>query len=168
MSTGYLDPLGRVTSPIPAAPISPAPRHYAPVVHRKRKRLSPMWTALVALVVGLALAVPVVLLAADRQGIAIIPVTPSVADAKAACKSAIELEAQGRLKRATEDAGDTAIPSLAGVDIAEPVRTTSGYTVDGTIRFSILSIFGQIPGSVYVTCDAAISGSKLTTSVRNR
>lgn len=153
----------------PARYIPDGPQTYVPIVlPRHRRRMSPMWTAFVALLAGLALSVPVMLAGAHRQGVTIIPTAPSSAQAKAACKSAIEAEAQGRLENAQRDAGDSAVPSIAGVDIAEPVRVSTGYTVDGTIRFSVLSILGSIPASVYVTCDAKVDGSKLTTSVRNR
>lgn len=173
--TDYLDPTGNATSR--TAPVSlpttgyiqAGPQTYAPIVlpRKHRRRLSPLWTAFFALVAGLALSVPVVLVNAQRHGVTL-PHTPTAAEAKAACKSALELEAEGRLKRATEDSGDNVVPSLAGVDIAEPVRTSTGYTVDGTIRYNIMSFLGSLPGTVYVACDATISGSKLTTSVRNR
>lgn len=176
--TGYLDPTGSATSRTPAAPVSlpttgyvpTGPQTYAPITlpRKRRRRRHPLWTAVFALLVGMALAVPVVVLAVEHNGYHLLPHTPSAAEAKAACKSALELEAEGRLKRATEDSGDSVVPSLAGVDITEPVRTSTGYTVDGTIRFNIISFLGSLPGTVYVACDATISGSKLTTAVRNR
>lgn len=172
--TSYLDPAGRPASPIPAAPISlpttgfvaTGPQTYAPI--GKRRRMHPLWVAVLALISALALAVPVVLLAADHNDVYVLPHTPSAAEAKAACKTAIEKEAQGRLENAQRDAGDAAVPSVAGVDIDEPVRTATGYTVNGTIRFAVLSFLGSLPASVFVTCTATIDGSKLITSVANR
>lgn len=180
--TDYLDPTGRRTTSTPAVSVASAPpptrayaavgpQTYAPIAlpHRRRRRkLSPMWTAFVALVVGLGLAVPVVLLAADHNDVYVLPHTPSAAEAKAACKSAIEAEAQGRLENAERDAGDSIVPSLAGVDIDEPVRTASGYTVNGTLRFSAMSFLGSLPATMFVTCTATIKGSALETDVQNR
>lgn len=176
--TGYLDPTGRATSSTPAVqvgapPISSyqpiGPQTYAPIVlPRRRRRLHPLWTAVFALLLGLALAIPVVLLAVDHNGYYLLPHTPTAAEAKQACKTAIEAEAQGRLENAQRDAGDSIVPTLAGVDVDEPVRTAIGYTVNGTLRFAALSFLGSLPATVFVTCTATIKGSGLTTSVANR
>lgn len=176
--TGYLDPTGRKSSPTPAVQVGAPPTqtfqfagpqtYVALPVQKRRRKLHPLWTAVFALLVGLALSLPVVVLAVDHNGYYLLPHTPTSAEAKQACKSAIEAEAQGRLENAQRDAGDSVVPTLAGVDVDEPVRTATGYTVNGTLRFAALSFLGTLPATVYVTCTATIKGSVLTTSVDNR
>jgi hypothetical protein len=138
--------------------------------NRSRRRGLPSWlTVGLALVAGLVLAAPVAALSLRANGKSVgIPHVPTAAEAKQACKAAIEEDAQGRRERANADGGDSAVATVAGVDVSEPVRTDSGYTVDGTMRFQVASILGDLPNTVYVQCQATIDGSRLTTTVANR
>lgn len=166
--TAHRTPTAQVSPAIPYVPTGP--QTYAPIIlpRKRRRQRHPLWTTVFALLAALALSTPVVVLGAHRNGYYVLPHTPTAAEAKAACKAALEAEAQGRLENAQRDAGDSAVPSLAGVDIDEPVRTATGYTVNGAIRFAVLSFLGSLPGTVYVICTATIDGGSLNTSVANR
>jgi hypothetical protein len=96
---------------------------------------------------------------------------PLRADAARECKAAIGAEARSRADAASRTGGRSATVVLGGVDVEEPrwgvVR--HAWTVDGAIKFTIVSVLGTVPGSVDVRCTAARSaGGSMATSVANR
>lgn len=154
------------------APRQVGPQEYATAAFRPPmpapRRGRPVWlTVAGALAVGLALAAGVAAVASRGSGL--VPAAgPVAADAERKCRSAIELEAQDRVQ--TVNAKDTgvAVATVAGVDIATAVKKGAGWTVDGTMRFNLLSFLGNLPATVYVTCDATVSGRDLTTTLHSR
>lgn len=167
----YDEPTRQFTGRFPVTPVAPVfqpigPQTYTtgqfPVPPKRKRRRTGLFVAWVVFGVLLVVVGGAVMMAVLKVQ------APSAAQAKAACKAAIEAEAQGRLENAQRDAGDSAVPSVAGVDIDEPVRTASGYTVNGTIRFAVLSFLGALPAAVFVTCTATIKGTALETDVQNR
>lgn len=91
---------------------------------------------------------------------------PSKAAAVRECRSAVESEAQRRTTAA--NSGEGAVATVGGVDMADPVWSTPAWKVDATIRFNLVSIFGQTPATVYVRCTASMSGGKVSTSISSR
>lgn len=79
------------------------------------------------------------------------------------CKAAVEHEATGRAARGNER-GTSATITVAGVEFADPVRSSGVWRVDGTMHFMIVTMLGAVPTDVYVTCVAGRSG----TTVINR
>lgn len=158
----------------PAFPVSPprqvGPQEYATAAFRPPapRRGRPAWmTVAGALAVGLALAAGVAAVASRGSGL--VPAAgPVAADAERECRSAIELEAQGRVQSVNAKDTGVAVATVAGVDIATAVKKGAGWTVDGTMRFNLLSFLGNLPATVYVTCDATVSGRDLTTTLHSR
>src|SRR4051794_10946837 len=100
-------PTQSVLAPAGAPPISPAgppafvqtgPQTYVMTSGHRRRRPMPAWlTVGLALAAGLVLAAPLAGLALRAHGESLgIPHTATAAEAKQACKSAIEEEAQAR------------------------------------------------------------------------
>jgi hypothetical protein len=153
-----------------ATPALPCLSQHSPLTPLAARgvRKAPTWlTVVLSTAAGLVLAAGVSGYALSTHGYTL-PHTPTPAEAKQACKTAIEDEAQRRFDRANTAGNGTAVGGIAGIDVTEPIRTSTGYTVDGTIRYQVLSILGTLPGSVFVTCTATINKSALSTTVTNR
>jgi hypothetical protein len=92
---------------------------------------------------------------------------PSRADAVRECRAAVESEAQRRVTSANSGSG-AAAATVGGVDMADPMWSQPAWRLDATIRFTIVSIFGQTPATVYVRCTASRSGGRTLTSIAPR
>lgn len=95
---------------------------------------------------------------------------PLKADAARECRDAISAEARTRAGTVNRQ-NDTAAVSVSDVTVDEPRWgvQSHAWTVDGTFKFSIVSILGVVPGSVDVRCTATRSaGGQMVTSVVNR
>jgi hypothetical protein len=92
---------------------------------------------------------------------------PTRAGAVRECQAAVESEAQRRVTSANSGSGGAAA-TVGGVDMSDPVWSQPAWKVDATIRFTIVSIFGQTPATVYVRCTASRSGGRTSTSISSR
>lgn len=142
-------------------PATPAP---------KARTGRPAWLVVAAaLGVALTLGAGVAASAAVSHGTHLLPQRASAADARQACKTAIETDAQGRVARVNDGPDNGTYASLDSVDTDPAVATGGGYTVNGTEHFSVASILGAFPHAVLVVCTATpATGGTLSTVVDNR
>ncbi|WP_433058596.1 hypothetical protein [Dactylosporangium sp. CS-033363] len=96
---------------------------------------------------------------------------PLAEDAARECRDAIGAESRLRVDAARQSGNGLATSTVSDVTVTEPRwgESPHAWTVDGTMKFSIVSMLGVIPTSVDVRCTATRSaGGRLVTSVANR
>lgn len=123
---------------------------------------------IVTVAVGLVVAAGVLAYATRPDPMHARTIGPSRADAARECKTAVEAEAQRRSDAARATRSGSVTSTLSGVDVAEPVWRSPAWMVDATLRFTIVSIFGQTPVTAFVRCTAIQSGGRVSTSIAAR
>lgn len=94
-------------------------------------------------------AVPGVLLVRGEGGhdVPVAEPPPGRAEVSRRCRAAVESDAE---RRSAESGGP--VSTVAGIDLTEPVWAAGHWTVDATVRFTIVSELGLVPVTVFVTC----------------
>jgi hypothetical protein len=151
--------------PADATTIQPA------LVRRKRRRTySTRAIVLLSLAAGFLLGAPVAASAAYQHNGSFVPVVgPTAADAERECKSATETLAQQHLDDVMADESSSGVgATVIGVEVGHAEEASFGWTVDGTIRYNLVSFLGNIPITLYVTCEASVKDGDITTDVHKR
>jgi hypothetical protein len=160
-------------TPTPAYPVSgppasppvgeyPTAPYALPAQQPKRRRPG---AGVVILIVMLGvLAVTVGYFALERFGVV---GGPSAADAEDACRNAIESQAQKNITDANTTT-DVAAVTVVEVNTQKAVKVGDGWRVNGEVRFNIVSLLGNTPSTVFLTCNATAEHGEVVTSVTKR
>lgn len=82
------------------------------------------------------------------------------------CRTALEQEAKTRANRAGTD---TVLVSVNGVELQETFRTGDGWTVNGTVSYSMTTVLvPQVTQELSLSCTATGDDDKVATAVSNR
>jgi hypothetical protein len=92
---------------------------------------------------------------------------PTAADAEAACRTAIESQAQKSIESANTTT-DGAAATVADVEIQPAVKVGDGWRVNGDAKFNIVSLLGNTPSTVFLTCNATVENGEIVTAVTKR
>jgi hypothetical protein len=148
------------------APAEPTPAATAQWRPKRPRLMIGVAAAAVVMVAGLA-----ALAFANRPGETTTrPLGPVKADAARECRTAIGVEAKRRVDAGARP-GSGVVSTVSDITVTDPQWgvTRHAWTVDGTVKFSIASMFGVVPTVVDMRCTASrSSGGQLVTSVSNR
>jgi hypothetical protein len=151
-------------------PVSPAPQFgeyptapYSLPAHRPSRR-RPGAGLLILLAALAVLAVVVAYFGLRHFGVI---GGPTAADAEAACRAAIESQAQKSIESANTTT-DGAAATVADVEIQPAVKVGDGWRVNGDAKFNIVSLLGNTPSTVFLTCNATVENGEIVTAVTKR
>jgi hypothetical protein len=99
------------------------------------------------------------------------PPGPTIEDAKRECRTAFSSEFQRRSAKATDTGtGSNIVASVTDIRLEESRKTTdSTDEVNGTVYYDLTTpLIPPVHNILSLTCQATISGTGLTTEVRNR
>ena len=98
------------------------------------------------------------------------PLGPPIAAAARECRTAIGAEAKRRVDAGARP-GSGVVSTVSDVTVSDPQwgLTRRPWTIDGTVKFSIASMFGVVPTVVDMRCTAIRApGRTVSTAVANR
>lgn len=127
--------------------------------------------AVVALVVAAVLLLAAIAVALFAAGAISNPLSPGLSKegAERACRTAFNREWEQRNARADGGTATTIVASVQRIELLETWETDDGYSVNGTIHFTLTAgIVAPVEDTISLACTATGSDDSPVTSVSNR